>query len=126
MDLTLPGTVNETVSSKSMRLKASANGAPAASLANPRPQCHQTLRSIGGGGRYLTGDAPSVVRRGPTYGSVKGNQADQRRQSDYKWPDNGWKRSAAESNNRIANLSKCQREPGHHDRRGGPRGDGDH
>jgi len=31
-----------------------------------------------------------------------------------------------ESNNRIASLSKCQGEPGHHDRRGGPLGDGDH
>src|SRR5260370_40519836 len=57
---------------------------------------------------------------------MKGDQADQRRQSDYEWPDSGWKRTAAESNNRIASLSKGQGEPGHHDRRGGPPGDGDH
>src|SRR5216683_6175345 len=58
--------------------------------------------------------------------SLKANQADQRRQSDYEWPNSGWKRTAEESNNRIASLSKCQREPGHHDRRGGSLGDGDH
>src|SRR6266851_2101624 len=38
VDLTLAGTVNETISSKSMRLKPSATAARAASLANPRPQ----------------------------------------------------------------------------------------
>ncbi len=70
--------------------------------------------------------AADVVRRGRSSRSLKANQADERRQSDYEWPDSGWKRTAVESNNRIASLSKSQREPGHHDRRGGPPGDGDH
>src|SRR5260370_18961737 len=126
VDLTLAGTVNETISSKSMRLKPSANAARAASLANPRPQYHQTLRSIGMGGCSLPVYAVSVVRRGRPSRSLKANQADQRRQSDYEWPDCGWKRNAVESNNRIPSLSKCRREPRHHDRRGGPTGVGDH
>jgi len=66
----------------------------------------------------------------PSYGAadrrIAANQADQRHQSDDEWPDSGCKGTTVESNNRIASLSKCQRERGHHDRRGGHLGDGDH
>ena len=70
--------------------------------------------------------AVRVVRRGRSLRSLKANQADKRRQSDYQRPDGGWQRTAVESNNRIASLRKCQSERGHHDCRGGPLVDGDH
>src|SRR5216683_5370923 len=98
-------------------------GQPRQRTRDPNTTKHSGLSEWGG--CYLAVYAASVVRRGRSSRSLKANQADQRRQSDNEWPDSGWKRTAVESNNRIASLGKCQREPGHHDRRGGPPGDGD-
>src|SRR5260370_1452256 len=53
-------------SSKSTRLKPSANAARAASLANPRPQTTNTLVYPNGGGCWLPAYAASVVRHGRT------------------------------------------------------------
>src|SRR6266851_3028112 len=99
-------------------------GQPRQRTRDPNTTKHSGLSEWGG--CYLPVYAASVVQRGRLSRSLKANQADQRHQSDDEWPDSGWKRTAVESNNRIASLSKCQRERGHHDRRGGPLGDGDH